>query len=35
MCDKGIKVAVGLKRPQLCSQATQTPTTETKESGTR
>lgn len=35
MSDTGIQVAVGLKRPWLCSQATQTPSTETKESGTQ
>ena len=35
MADKGIQVVVGLKRPQLTSQATQTPSTETKESGTQ
>ena len=35
MSDKGIQVVVGLKRPRLCSQATQTPSTETKESGTQ
>lgn len=35
MADKGIQVAVGLKRPRLTSQATQTPSTETKESGTQ
>ena len=35
MTDKGIQVAVGLKRPRLCSQATQTPSTEAKESGTQ
>ena len=36
MTDKGIQVvAVGLKRSRLCSQATQTPSTETKHSGTQ
>ena len=35
MTDKGIQVAVGLKRPRLCSQATQTPSTETKHSETQ
>ena len=35
MSDKGIQVAVGLKRPRLCSQATQTPSTETSESGSQ
>ena len=35
MTDKGIQVAVGLKRPRQCGQATQTPSTETKESGTQ
>ena len=35
MADKGIQVVVGLKRPRLTSQATQTPSTETKESGTQ
>ena len=35
MSDKGIQVAVGLKRPRLCSQATQTPSTEANESGTQ
>ena len=35
MTDKGIQVAVGLKRPRLCSQATQTRSTETKHSGTQ
>lgn len=33
--DKGIQVAVGLRRPRLCSQVTQTPYTETKDSGTQ
>ena len=32
MTDKGIQEAVGPKRPRLCSQATQTPSTEAKES---
>ena len=35
MADKGIQVAIGLKRPQLSSQATQTPSTKTKENGTQ
>ena len=35
MSDKGIQVAVGLKRPRSCSQATQRPSTETSESGSQ
>ena len=35
MTDEGIQFAVGLKRPRLCSQSTQSPSTETKESGTQ
>ena len=35
MADKGIQVAIGLKRPQLSNQATQTPSTKTKENGTQ
>ena len=35
MADKGIQVAIGLKRPRLSSQATQTFSTKTKENGTQ
>ena len=35
MADKGIQVSVGLKRPRLSSQATQTPSTITKGNGTQ
>ena len=35
MADKGIQVAIGLKRPRLSSQATQTLSTKTKENGTQ
>lgn len=35
MADKGIQVAIGLKRTRLSSQATQTLTTKTKENGTQ
>ena len=35
MADKGIQVAIGLKRPRLSSQATQTLSTKRKENGTQ
>ena len=35
MADKGIQVAIGLKRPRLSSQATQTLSTKTNENGTQ